>query len=135
MTMARIDESEIFTRYLGEKVNVNKLESIARSNGNGYGSYADSKEYIIAHVDYYDAKEYQEKFGLTPALNDKWDYRGIDFRIYLYVRDGIVSGGRVFKYINTSESFLFRPTGYETDATQQELRIVARILRYITSEV
>ena len=133
--MARIDEHEVFALYIGEKVNAEKLEPIARNNGIGYGSYADSQEYIIAHVDYYDVKEFQKAFGLTPALIDRWDYRGVDFRIYLYVRDGIITGGRVFKYINTSESSHYRPTGYETDATQQELRVVDRILSYLTSEM
>lgn len=133
--MARIDEHEIFAQYIGEKVNTHKLGEIARNNGDGFGDYADSKEYIIAHVDYYGVKEYQEIFGLTPALGERWDYRGIDFSVYLYVRDDIIIGGRVFKYIDTSTRSHYRPTGYETDATQQELRVVARILAYITSEV
>ena len=135
MIMARIDEHEVFARFTGEKVNSLLLEKIARNNGNGYGSYADSTEYIIAHVDYYDVKEFREIFGLTPTLTDRWDYKGIDFNIYLYVRDGLITGGHVFKYIDTSTSCHYRPTGYETDATQQELRVVSRILSYITSEV
>ena len=132
--MARINEHEVFAKYIGEKVNFHRLESLARNNGNGYGDYADSKEYIIAHVDYYDGKEYQEIFGLTPTLTERWDYHVIDFRIYLYIRDGIIIGGHVFKYINISESSHYKTTGYETDATQQELRIVERILKYIISE-
>ena len=132
--MARINEHEIFARYIGEKVNMQHLGSIGRDSGNGYGDYADSKEYIISHVDYYDVKEYREAFGLTSALIERWDYKGVDFRIYIYIRDGIIIGGHVFKYITTSESCHFRPTGYETDATQQELRVVERILTYITSE-
>lgn len=132
--MARIDEHEVFARFIGEKVNVHRLDTLARNNGNGYGSYADSKEYIIAHVDYYGEKEYQEIFALTPTLIERWDYKGIDFSIYLYIRDGVVTGGHVFKYIDTSTSCHYRPTGYETDATQQELRVVSRILTYITSE-
>jgi len=132
--MARIDEHEVFARFIGEKVDQSKLEKIARSNGAGYGSYADSKEYIIAHVDYYDVKEFQDLFGLTPTLTERWDYKGIDFSVYLYIRDEIITGGHVFKYIETSTSCHYRPTGYETDATQQELRVVARILRYLTSE-
>lgn len=133
--MARINEHEVFARYIGEKINSNRLAEIARANGNGYGDYADSKEYIVAHVNYYDVKQYQELFGLTSALTDRWDYKGIDFRIYLYVRDGIITGGHIFKYVNTSESSHYRPTGYETDATQQELRIAGKILNYIISEV
>ena len=42
MIMARIDEHEVFARFTGEKVNSLLLEKIARNNGNGYGSYADS---------------------------------------------------------------------------------------------
>ena len=131
--MARINECEIFVRYIGEKVNEERLGLIARNNGNGYGDYADSREYFITHVDYYDIQEYREIFGLTPALTERWDYIGIDFRIYLYIRNGTIIGGHVFKYVTTSESCHFRPTGYETDATQQELRVVERILTYITS--
>ena len=33
------------------------------------------------------------------------------------------------------KALLKKATGYETDATQQELRVVSRILSYITSEV
>lgn len=133
--MARIDEHEVFARFIGEKVNSDSLEKIARNNGAGYDSYADSKEYIIAHVDYYGVKEFQELFGLTPTLTERWDYKGIDFSVYLYIRDGVITGGHVFKYIETSTSSHYRPTGYETDATQQELRVVSRILSYLTSEV
>jgi hypothetical protein len=73
-------------------------------------------------------------FGITTALIDRWNSKQIDFRIYLYIKNSIIIGGHIFKYINTSESCHFRPTGYETDATQQELRIVARILTFITAK-
>ena len=89
--MARVNEHEIFARYIGENVNLPRLELIAWNNGNGCGDYADSKEYIISHVEYYDVKEYQEIFGLTSALIERWDYLGIDFRIYLYICDGSVT--------------------------------------------
>lgn len=44
--MARINEHEIFTRYIGKKVDSIRLEPIAGINGNRYGDYADSKEYF-----------------------------------------------------------------------------------------
>lgn len=132
--MARIDEHEVFARFIGEKVNAPLLEKIARNNGNGYGSYADSTEHIIAHVDYYDVKEFQDIFGLTPTLTDRWDYKGIDFSIYLYVRDEIITGGHIFKYKETSSGGHFRPSGYEMEPTQQEIRIAKRILEYITNK-
>ena len=132
--MTKINEDEIFKRFIGQKVNERKLLEIARKNGNGYGDFADSKEYIIAHVDYYDIKKFQEIFKLTSVLTDRWDYKGIDFRIYLYIRDEIFTGGHVYKYIDTTSSSHFRPTGYVTNVTQQELRIASRILSYLCSE-
>lgn len=39
--MARIDEYEIFVRFIGEKVKQSKLESIARDSGTGHGYYLD----------------------------------------------------------------------------------------------
>ena len=96
--MARIDEHEVFAQFIGVKVDQRKLETIARSNGAGYGSCADSKEYITAHVDYYDVKEFLKRFGLTSTLTERWDYKGIDFSVYLYIRDEIITGGHAFKY-------------------------------------
>lgn len=132
--MARIDEHEVFAGFIGEHINLSRLSEVSHSNGKGYGPYSDSDEYIIAHVEYYDQPEFIELFKLTPTLIEKWDYRGIDFSVYLYVRDGAITGGHVFKYIETSYSNHYRPTGYETEPTQQELRVVTRILTYITSE-
>ena len=129
--MAKIDEHEVFALFTGEKINEQHLLEIGSPNGNGYGSYADSKEYIIAHVDYYERGKYIELFKLTPALTDKWDYSGIDFRVYLYVKNGVITGGHIFKYKETSMSSHYRPTGYEVTPTQQEIRIVRRILEYI----
>lgn len=132
--MAKVDEHELFASIIGKNVNKVNFGALAQNNGNGYGNYADSQQFVIYHYDYYESEEYQKLFGLTPALIEKWDSKGIDFKIYVYIRDDIITGGRVFKYVDTSTGCHFRPTGYETDATQQELRVVSRILSYITYE-
>ena len=129
--MARIDEHEVFARFIGEMVNEQHLLEIGYPNGAGYGSYDDSKEYIIAHVDYYESDGYIKQFRLTPALIERWDYSGIDFRVYLYVKDGVITGGHIFKYKETSISSHYRPSGYEVTPTQQEIGIARRILEYI----
>ena len=41
--MARINEHEIFAKYIGEKVNDCRLAELAQRNGDGYGDY----EYIL----------------------------------------------------------------------------------------
>ena len=132
--MSKLLESEAFAAVLNCTVNPERLEEIGRSNGTGYGSYEDCAEYIICHVDYYDKNEFIELFRLTDAIRERWDYYGIDFSIYIYLRDGKIVGGHIFKYKETSWGCHFRPTGYEMEPTQQEIRITRRILKYLTSE-
>lgn len=130
--MGKLYENEVFASFLNTAVNYERLEPISHANGSGYGSYADCDEYIISHVDYYDKEAFIEKFRLSNAIRDRWDYYGIDFSVYLYLRDGKITGGHIFKYKETSMGCHFRPTGYEMQPTQQEIRIVRRILAYLT---
>ena len=67
--------------------------------------------------------------------NDKrWEENNIDFRIYLYLNDLKIIGGHIFKYRILSQSEHFKQTGYESEATQQELLIVKRVLSFILEE-
>ena len=132
--MAKLLESEIFAAALDRPVDPERLEPIAHANGKGYGSYADCDEYFISHVNYYEEETFVKLFGLTDALRERWDYYGIDFSVYLYLRDGKLAGGHIFKYKETSQSCHFRPTGYEMEPTQQEIRIARRILNYLTEK-
>lgn len=130
--MKQLLEPEIFAEVVDETVNPERLEQLGRPNGTGYHSYADCLEYIICHVDYYDKEEFVKEFKLTDALKNRWEYYGIDFDIYLYLRDGKITGGHIFKYKTISSGYHFRPTGYEMSPTQQEIRIAKRILHYLT---
>ena len=44
--MARINEHEIFAKYIGEKVNDCRLAELAQRNGNGYGDYAKFTHFV-----------------------------------------------------------------------------------------
>ena len=131
--MKRIMEQEIFAEVLNKEVISDRIIRIGYANGNGYGSYADSKEFIISHVNYYDCEEYIEKFRLTGAVKARWDSENIVFRVYVYIKDGKITGGHIFKYKKTLSGH-FNSTGYEMEPTQQEIRIAKRILDYITKE-
>ena len=132
--MKKLIEHEIFAEAVEKEVNMERLERIGYPNGMGYRSYADCNEYIISHVDYYNDPEFVEAFKLTNALTERWDYYGIDFSIYIYLKDNRIAGGHIFKYRDTTMTSHFRPTGYEMEPTQQEIRIARRVLGYITEK-
>ena len=132
--MGKLLEAEVFAEVLDSAVDPERLNRIGRDNGAGYGDYADCTEFIICHVDYYDKDAFIALFRLTDAIRERWDDYGIDFSIYLYLRDGKIAGGHIFKYKETSWSCHFRPTGYEMEPTQQEIRITKRILNYLAKE-
>lgn len=132
--MIKLLEHEIFAEILGNEINMERLERIGYSNGNGHDSYSDSREYIISHVDYFDNAEYVEILRLTDTIKERWNTGNIDFSIYIYLKDGKVTGGHIFKYKETASSCHLRPTGYEMEPTQQEIRIAKRILEYVTEK-
>lgn len=131
--MAKRLESETFAAVLNRTVDPERLKKIGRANGKGCGSYADCDEFIICHADYYDKNEFIELFRLTDAIREHWDRCGIDFSVFLYLREGKIAGGHIYKYKEMSRSCPSRPAGYETEPTRQEIRITRRILNYLTS--
>ena len=129
--MKRIEEHEIFAAVVSQPLNAGRLAQISEHNGKGYGDYADCQEYLVGDLDCLE-ESLIARFRITEALMDRWYYGGYLFRLHLFVRDGILFGGHIFKYRNTSMCCHFRPTGYATDPTQQEIRIAERILAYLT---
>lgn len=130
--MKRIEEHQVFATVVGMRMNVEKLSKIAIHNGKGFDEYADCEEFIIADLTVLEEKLIK-RFRITDALIEKWESGGILFRIYLFVRNGILIGGHVFKYKISSEDHRC-DAGYETSPMQQEIRLVSRILDYISEE-
>lgn len=128
--MKKLDEYSVAQSYVGKVVNEEHLQHTFRSNGGG-GQY-------IAYCNCCDEVEC-ELFGITDILLDKWDYDGIDFRVYIFVQDGrIVENdsyyqrkNKILKY-KESSSGNGRASGYELTPTQQEIRIFRRIMDYVT---
>lgn len=130
--MTKLDEYTIAQSYVGKMVNAERLHHTFRQNG-GNGEY-------IAYCNNCDEEECN-LFGITDILLGKWDYDGIDFRVYIFIQNGrIVDNGsyyqsriKIFKYKETYGGH-GRPSGYELTPTQQEIRIFRRILDYVTAE-
>ena len=127
--MKRVEEHQVFAAVVGMRLNIEKLSKIAIHNGKGFDEYADCEEFIIADLTVLEEKLIK-RFRITDALIEKWESGGFLFRICLFVRSGILIGGHVFKYRIASKDYCYE-AGYETSPTQQEIRVTARILKYL----
>ncbi len=126
MAKMRADEHILFAKYIGEHINAQRLKQVTNCTGLGNDSYYDSEEYVVSRLEQH--INCRQMFKLTTALIDRWRQKDVDFQIFIYVCDGRIAGGHICKYVGV-------PSRYETDPNQQELRIVSRVLSYITSEV
>ena len=130
--MKRVEEHEVFAAVVGMPINTERLKKIALHNGTSVGEYADCEEYVVEELAVI-GKELMHYFRITDVLLKRWEHGGILFRIYLFMRNGVLIGGHVFKY-KLSLAGHCCDTGYETAPTQQEIRLVGRILTYLCEE-
>ena len=131
--MKRVEEHEVFAAVVGMRINMEQLSKITTHNGKGVGEYADCEEFVVEELTGL-GKELMHRFRITDALLKRWECGGILFRIYLFMRNGILIGGHVFKYKLSMEGCCCCNAGYETSPTQQEIRLVGRILDYLAEE-
>lgn len=124
--MNGIEEHEVFAAAVGMQLDRQKLERIAICNGHGPGDYADCREFFVGDMEHME-KDLIRRFRITEALVERWNKGGICFRLCLYVRDGRLIGGHIFKYN-------VRPTGYAMSPSQQEIRVADRVLKYLLEE-
>ena len=132
--MERILEHEVFAAVLGETIDKDCLNQLGTHNGSGRDSYSDCEEYIIRHMSYCEDPDFSLMFKITESIKKRWDGKNIDFRVYLYLKDWKIIGGHIFKYRSTNRNNHLWPLGYETDPSQQEIRIASRILNYLIKE-
>lgn len=130
--MASVSEHELFGYYIGKPVDKARLDTLADYHGYGPDSYSDCRQYIIYQGDFYEDPVFQHRFRITPFLKERWNESGVDFRIFLFIKRGVIAGGHIFIYQEKLKKSTYRPSGYSRDPTQQEIRIAARILEYLS---
>lgn len=128
--MKKLNDREIAQGYVGKTVNNENLLAVSYQNGT---SYPEKYPRFISDCYHY-KKEHLDLFGITPRLLESWGYRGVEFSVYIYIEDGMVADCKIFKYKNTYCGGHGRPSGYELNPSQQEIRIFRRIMDYITKE-
>lgn len=80
---------------------------------------------------YMDDPKYRDLFGITKKLYDRWQHLDLEFHIRLSIEEDTITDIQLLKTRETSASA--RPTASTLVPTQQELRVVRRILEYITT--
>lgn len=116
----KLNEREISGSYIGRRYSDEKLQTIAYPNG------CNKSQYICSNADF--KAEHFELFGITPRLNETWQYYGTDFSVYIDVKDGAIKDCRIYKARVT-----WSGRCYPNKATQQEIRIFKRIMDYVVS--
>lgn len=120
--MATLSEHDIFVPFIGKAVNRDAFDELARENRNGY---------VIYISRYLDKSHYQELFGVTDSLKEKWEHSGVDFNLLLSLDGDIITKGCLDKYRESGGGH-GRPVVHVLTPTQQELRVAQRIMNYIT---
>lgn len=120
--MPKLTEQDIFTPFIGKPVNRKAFDELARDN---------SHEYVIYNSRYLDKSHYRALFGITDRLKDQWEYSGVEFNLYLAIKDDIITAAHLDKYREGGGGH-GRPVVHVLKETQQELRVARRILQYIT---
>lgn len=118
--MQKLDDYEIAASYKGKFFDEEKMNEAAEENGDG--------EYEACCLEYDD--EQLELFGITPTLLDKWMCGGVDFRVFIEVKDGKITDCSIYKFKETS--CYGKSEGYWLVPTQQEIRIFRRIMDHVT---
>ena len=121
--MSKLTEQDLIHPFIGKTVNPETFASIAYKNGS---------EYMICNVDYIDNPQYCELFGITDRLKWMWKYSGIDLTVYISIEDGIITKAHLYKAKEGCGGH-GRSTSCVLTVSQQELRIVRRILQHITN--
>ena len=121
--MTKLTEPDIIRPFIGKTLNQEAFNKVAYKNGS---------EYMICNADYIDDPQHCELFGITDRLKWMWKYSGVDFTIYLTIEDGSITKAHLYKAKDGCGGH-GRSTSSILTETQQELRVVRRILEYITN--
>ena len=118
----KLTEDAITSPFIGKTIKDDLPKYIFPHKGNRLCVYS---------VDYQDEAYYQKEFGITGTLLDHWLFRGIHLNLYIDLNDREIETISVSKFWENCCGH-FRSTTHRLKPTQQELRIIRRILNYIT---
>ena len=119
--MEKLHEYDIAQAYKGKPFDIEKLSKVAYKNGDN--------RYIADCHNY--KEELLDLFGITPTLLEKWGFYGIEFSVFINIKDDEIESCGMDKCKNTCGGH-GRPKVKVLQPTQQEIRIFRRIMEYLT---
>ena len=127
MLAVSIDGQKVIATFLGNEINCSTFFTVSLFSGVGVRDYIDCEEYVVLQRFYERKRSLLTQFNVSSALLDEWNREAVAFKLYLYVRSGVLVGGRIVKHIRangTQQARFLAPT-------REELGVVERILDYI----
>ena len=116
--MEKLDEKVTSQAYIGKTVNEERLSEIFKGTY-FYPSHCDVRTDI--------------KLNITFALRWGWKEKNVDFRIYVGVKDNLVSSCYIDKRKDNYGGLYVRNSCITLKPTPQELRLFKRVMEYITT--
>ena len=121
--MQNLTEEYLAELFSSSAVDLGRFNALASPNRG---------EFIIPSSRLMGDPQYLEPSGITERLHRLWDCNGINLNIHMQMEDGVISNIRIHKYREGSGG-AGHPIIRDLVPDQQELRIVRRILEYITN--
>lgn len=121
----KLDSHEVAQCYEGKPIDFEKLLKVFTENGD------DGEEYIAYCIEF--DEDQCSLFNITPTIYDYWEFYGIEFSIYLDIKNETVFNCEISKFRETG-GYHGRPQTHVLTPTQQEIRIFRRIMDYIITQ-
>lgn len=99
---------------------------------NGEGEIPDCEEYYCAEVDFLTDGPLCDAAGITEVLKGHWYNHGVSYRVYFYLKDGLLQNAGVFKF--KEDRWSIRADITELTPTKQEFRIARRMLQHFIDQ-
>lgn len=121
--MQKLTEEAILAPFIGKTINRHAFDSLVWTVYN--------QQYTLRSSIYMDNSRLCEQFDITDRLRKLWYYNGINLNLTLFFDEDLILTAHVYKYREGAGGH-GRPVIRELTPSQQELRIIKRILEYLT---
>lgn len=129
--MKKLDELKSFATYLGDTVNEERLSNVSFEPEEADEPYPGCLKYTIVSTRLCSAD--MQQLRIIKPLADYWDNQNIHLCIYLFIENKKLIGGQIHKY-KTVDYEDGDSNSYELEPTLQEIKVVRRLLDYLTKE-
>lgn len=129
--MKKIDEIKSFASYLGDAIDEDRLMNVSGECETANEPYEGSLRYTI-HSSRLCSGDMQQLRIIKPLV-DYWNTQNIHLCIYLFTENKKLIGGQIHKY-KTVDYEDGDSNSYELEPTLQEIKVVRRLLDYLTKE-